>query len=194
MLERIFSWLKNYLDYKSIPKTAENEKSLGGLYDSVPIVILAQLIAFFTSLFSYLVSSYFAPSSVMTFPIVFVTLLKLSIIALVLLYVSFAIFFLLAKAVGGKGSFSSQTYVLSIFLLCNNFYLIIFAILSHVPSISLILSLVTFVIGLYWVYSLFQTVRTIQQLSLIRSLAVVVVSWIIYFFLSYSSQFLIFSH
>ncbi len=94
-----------------------------------------------------------------------------------------AIFWVIAKLLGGKGSYSQQFYLSAIF---GSPFAIINSILSIIPIIGWLALLP---VGLYGLYLTFLAVREVHQLSTMRTIVVIFAPGIIVFALFFLAKF-----
>lgn len=94
-----------------------------------------------------------------------------------------AIYFIIAKVLGGKGAFMEQT--LGLALIMGGVILVSapFQILGIIPVIGVLFTIVTVVIGLYALYSQYRLMKEVHKLSSMRAAAVVVLPLVLIFLL-----------
>ena len=86
-----------------------------------------------------------------------------------------AIYFIAAKLLGGKGSYSAQTFILTS-ILCGQVLLSLpFSILGMIPIAGMVFSLISWAIGVYALYSIYKAIKEVHQLSGGRAAAVALV-------------------
>ena len=89
------------------------------------------------------------------------------------------VYFIIAKILGGKGSYTSQTHAFALVLAGATLLTLPFQLLGIIPFIGGIFSLATMVVGLFALYSYYRTIKEVHQLSSSRALAVVLLPVII---------------
>jgi len=174
--------IRTYFDYKNLEAFIEKEKSQGGLKESLILVTFAQLISFFAislatiigSFFSAELASYLSPAS-------FAALLVFAVIGVLFFYIFSGILFILSKILGGKGSFSSQSYALSVIMLAATAVSFPVSLFMHVEAVGILISLISLALTLYMVYAQYKTMKAVHQLSWIKAAAVVGVLWLAIF-------------
>ena len=182
MIGRIMAWAKAYPDYKHLPDMAAGENGKGGLKESLILIALAQFLTFVSVSSAILIA---VPSlqqeagGAISSSAAIIALMKLSLIGLVLFYVISGVFYLAARLLGGKGSFASQTYVLAVFSLCNNIFSFPLTLFSQVPPVGIFAQLLVALIGIYGIYAQYLGLKSVHQLSSLRTGAVLAVTWLL---------------
>ncbi|MFA6490126.1 MAG: YIP1 family protein [Candidatus Micrarchaeia archaeon] len=96
------------------------------------------------------------------------------IIYVVMGFVGSAIYFVVAKVLGGKGSYTSQTHILALVMCGTALLTLPFQVLETIPMVGGIFGLATMLIGLYAFYSEYRAIKEVHKLSQIRAIAVVI--------------------
>lgn len=90
-----------------------------------------------------------------------------------------AVYFVVAKILGGKGSYTLQTNIFAL-VMCGAALLgLPFQLLGAIPMVGGIFSLATMVISLYALYSYYRAIKGVHQLSQMRAIAVLVLPMIV---------------
>ncbi|MEM4634043.1 MAG: hypothetical protein QW275_02715 [Candidatus Anstonellaceae archaeon] len=92
-----------------------------------------------------------------------------------------AIFFAVAKILGGKGAFSDQTYIFSLIEGAIVLFNLPLMLLMQIPVIGWIFYLPSIAINLYGIYSIYRLMKEVHELSTLKSIIVVIVPFILLF-------------
>lgn len=94
-----------------------------------------------------------------------------------------AIYFIIAKVLGGKGAYMEQTLGLALIMGGVVVLNAPFQILGIIPVVGTLFSLVTVVIVLYALYSQYRLMKEVHKLSSMRAAAVVILPMVLIFLL-----------
>ncbi|MFN7991273.1 MAG: hypothetical protein U0R44_03910 [Candidatus Micrarchaeia archaeon] len=179
MIGEIIGWMKLYVDYRTVGRIIDGEKSRGTFPRSLAIVAIAQGIVFFSIAASYMIANLIAPSGENLLQ-TFGGLLLLNLLGFTLFYLTSFIMFLIARALGGKGSLDAQIHLLAIFALCNNIVTVPFITLASLPVVGPFLYLAAIVVGLYSIYAQFLAVRSLHGFSNLRAALVLALTLVVF--------------
>jgi hypothetical protein len=161
---------------RSPQTTLEKEKGKGGLGDAFKTVLAMSLtISVLVALFIFALGSVSAKSdfgfagagivSGLVFAVYFVG-------ALLGFFIMSAIYFVIAKLLGGNGSFGEQTYLLSLVFTLGPLLAVISMVLVFIPCLGNILLLV---ISLYMIYLNAVAIQVAHGFSLLKAIVTVIV-------------------
>lgn len=88
-------------------------------------------------------------------------------------FIGSAVYWIFAKILGGRGSFSEQTCGLALVMGGAFLLALPFQLLGIIPLLGILFSLVAAVIGLYGFYSEYRVIKAVHSLSSLRAAAVV---------------------
>lgn len=101
------------------------------------------------------------------------------IIYIVMGFVGSAIYFVIAKVLGGKGSYTAQTHILALVMCGTALLTLPFQVLETIPMVGGIFGLATMLIGIYAFYSEYRAIKEVHKLSQIKAIAVVILPLIV---------------
>jgi hypothetical protein len=172
----IIKLVGNYLDYKNIESFIDEKKS-GGLKESLFLVALAQLVSFIAMALSAWLASIFSPQLGLPMDLLaVVTLVVLAILGIPFFYLFSGFLFLLSKLLGGTGSYTEQTYVFSVVSFAANTVSAPFIVFMHVnDALNFLTTIVLLPLSIYMIYVQYKTLKSVHQMSGLKSFAVIVV-------------------
>jgi hypothetical protein len=94
-------------------------------------------------------------------------------------YIISAIYFIVAKVLGGKGGFLEQTYCMALVSGGMVLMMVPFNVLQMLPIVGWIFGLLGLAVGLYGIISQYRMIRAVHSLSQLRAIVVLVVPMIL---------------
>jgi len=190
----IYLWIKVLFDPEEILRKEKEKASLCGAFLNFGLGgVLVCLIAFIFLLPKFPSNLIMLPVAIMIFPL---------LPAFVFLYS--LILFLAARLIGGKGDYTPQTYLLSLFLppigilrlilVMGLTYLAILCkfIFGYPCDVSVLATILDLLISLYSFYLIFLTLKEVHNFTTLRTIAAILLHVVI--FLALTSFFLSFLH
>jgi len=86
-----------------------------------------------------------------------------------------AVYFIIAKLLGGSGSFTSQTFAFSLIIGASSLVLLPFHMLAAIPFVGLLMLPISIFLALYIYYLYYKAIRSIHGLSQGKAIAVLVI-------------------
>jgi hypothetical protein len=148
------------------------EKGKGGLVDALVMVLIVAVISAIFAVLGLMVSTAVNPTAalgVVGIPMFFVGSL---VMGAVFFFILSAVFYVISMVLGGKGSFSDQTYLFSLVYTLS----IISSVIGIIPILGAIASLV---IGLFMLYLYALALKVVHGFSLMKALAIIIIPIII---------------
>ncbi len=169
------AWVTAYFHpYQAYGKEKKNSE-LGKAVSTFALIGLVEAVA--TIIMMALVLAFALPIVGIPFTIVgaIIMLIAYPITSVIGGFVVSCLYFVLAKVLGGKGSFMEQTYCMA--LVSGGVVLMMapFNILQAIPIIGGIFGLAGLVVALYGIISQYRMIRAVHSLSQLRAIVVLVV-------------------
>ncbi|MFA6214455.1 MAG: Yip1 family protein [Candidatus Micrarchaeia archaeon] len=142
--------------------------ALTGIVNAVAMIIATLILAAFT-MFAGLPMLIGAFAALVIYPI-------LSVVGG---FIMSAIYYVVAKVLGGKGGFMEQTYCMALVSGGTVLMMAPFSILQALPVIGGLFGLLVMAVGIYGLISQYRTVRAVHSLSQLRAIVVIVVPLIL---------------
>jgi hypothetical protein len=172
---QVKTWLSAY--FHPMETFEANKKQANAVGIATQLVYIG-LVSWLAVLISSILVSVFS----MNFAMVAGTLIGIilfPIMAVVVFFIGSAVFFVIAKLFGGKGSYMEQTLAMALAYGGAIALGFPFAALSFIPVLGLLLSLVNGLIGLYNFYNYYLVVKALHQLTTVKAALVVIIPVII---------------
>ena len=170
----------------SLGAAAKNLATAGFLVGLVSGIVAFLLIALFSGLYSAGTMMGFSGISAGGSPSLaggIVTLVTIAVLTPILYviggFIGSAVFFVLAKILGGKGSYTMQTHAFALVMCGAALLSLPFQILGVIPLIGMVFELAMMLIMLYALYSYYRAIKAVHQLSQMRAIAVIVLPIIV---------------
>lgn len=178
MMGKIKDWTLKYINYKEVPKLAEEESGKGTYLDGFILLLLSQVMNAIAFAIAFPISLLFNPIPFAPEQLL-ISLAVLSLIGMVAFYVIGFTIFLVGALLGGRGTPENLLYLLSVMNLCSRTITVPFVILSSVEPIAFVILLVISAIGLYGIYAVYLAVRKSLSLSPVRAAAALLASIVV---------------
>jgi hypothetical protein len=179
----IGTWIAAYLHPV---ETIEAEKKNASLEK---VIINAALIGVFVGIVSFIVQMLGAliiigmGGGIAALGILFIAslfgLVLTVVLAPIFILIGSAIYFVLAKILGGKGGYMEQTLGLTLISGGCSVILAPLQVIGIIPLIGLVFSLAGFAVGLYGLYSDYRLIKAVHGLSTIKAVMVIAIPIIV---------------
>ncbi len=103
------------------------------------------------------------------------------IIYVISVFVGSALYFVAAKLLGGKGSFTLQTHAFALVMCGTALLALPFQFFGFIPVIGAMLGIAIALIELYSLYSYYRAIKEVHQLSQMRAIAILLLPIILAF-------------
>ena len=180
-------WLKRYLNYPDLGAFIKDESGGNSINESIPIIITAQIISFFSLGIAFGIAAILEPSKVL--PVLGQLLLSLMLMdflaGILIFYLSSLAIFLFARLFGAQGGMGPQLRLMAIATVCSNILSAPLAVLNVIlmdnTQAALPVMVVLTLVGFYELYVFYVILRKVHSLSLLRAAASLALGLIVIF-------------
>jgi hypothetical protein len=179
MMEALVNLIRNYFNYRNLEAFLSEEKAKTTLKAAIVMVVLAQLVSFFSVVISTLVGALFDPeiAALISLTSLFMFLLE-AIIGIVFFFFFSGFLHLLSKLLGGKGTYLELTFVLAVVSLAANLVASPFLLVLEINTFfELIGSLGLLLLTFYMIFAQYKTLKAVHGLSKLRAIVAVFIIW-----------------
>lgn len=182
-MEALVKLMRDYFDFRNLEAFLKGLHANANLKAALVMVVLAQLVSFFTVTLSSIVAAFFDPevAALLSLHSIFFYVI-FAIIGVGLFFVFSGFFHVLSKILGGKGDYAGLSYVLAVTSLAANLAAAPFLILIQVNEITEIVgSAIHLLLSAYLIFVQFRVLKAVHDISAFRAAAVVIIFWTMLF-------------
>ena len=178
----VFGWIKKYTNPWSVPELINEEKSKGGLKQSLSLVAFFQVVNQIAVVLAFLIGSVFANATApINLPRLVLQSVVSAIVAIVIFYIMSGVIHIISRLLGGKSSYAQQCYLLAILNACVVTISSPLMLLVFVPFVGAVVQIILLIVSIYSFYPIFQVIRNINEFSKFKAAIVLVALFLVTF-------------